>query len=265
MQEDYSKLTRKIAIDLHKIVESKKLSEEVNNRIFLNSLNYIDTYSYLKKIQLIGIGERSYRFARLISTMIRTQMYTDYYRNEKYLSLLSNKKLNVISYEEFLNNGINNHFENSMVSSLERFPDLSGYEKVLQTKSLNEQENIYLIKNNPFYEYEKNKYDIEITLDFIKKHIGIWQKCFNDEEKSYDGAADFIYKLNIIRTQEAKNLLMQICEFLSVKYDEKILLSKSQLKELLKKYYLRSNEELKSKKLSMDPNIRNSGNNNEDK
>lgn len=195
------------------------------------------------------------------------QMYTDYYRNERYLSLILDKPFCIASFKYFFEreNYSTGIFENSMVSSLKKFPDLSAYEKVLQTKCLSEKENIYLMGKNPFYEYEKNKYDIDITLDFIRKHIGIWQKKFNDEEKSYDGAVDFIYKLNIIRTEEAKNLLMLICEFLSVNYDEKLLLSKSQLKELLKKYYLKSNEELKSKKLSMEPNIRNSGNNNEDK
>lgn len=34
MQEDYSKLIRKIAINVHKIIESKKLSEEANNEVF---------------------------------------------------------------------------------------------------------------------------------------------------------------------------------------------------------------------------------------
>lgn len=141
-----------------------------------------------------------------------------------------------------------------MFESLLKFNNLSGYEKILYTKSLSEEEHNYLKSFNPFYEAEKDKYDIDITPELIERHILKWQKSFSDEEKSYKAAADFLYNLNKVNVKEARKIFIEINQILnfttSDNYDE--LSSKERLGDIVKQYHKYCIEQ-KVKALQMKP------------
>ncbi|MBO5182872.1 MAG: hypothetical protein J6B64_00505 [Bacilli bacterium] len=197
---------------------------------------------------------------KYVTTLIKMQAYTDYCRYQKYIFVLTNKEVNILPYECFEENIQDGYIEDSMLGSLLKFNSLSGYEKILYTKSLSMNEHNYLKSLNPFYEIEKDKYDIDITLELIERHIEKWQKSFEDKEKSYKAAANFLYNLNKINDNDARKILTEINQILGLttsdNYDE--LSSKEKLINLLKKYHkYNAQQKENTKKLKLMPDENN--------
>lgn len=153
---------------------------------------------------------------RLTSLLERVQMYTDYYRSVKLQDSLYNTKvlptfLKIDSYENLRRFSNDETVKYEMLASSIEYYRSSGFDKVLFAKCLDSKDVKHLKSINPFFEYEYNKCNINVDLDFMVKHIKKWQKYFpQDINISYNQAARFVFDLYKLRKEEAENLLVDL-------------------------------------------------------
>ena len=190
------------------------------NSTFWNSLDAFESDSPIKIFTVPSTYDNKYLYnipetAKFLAITSKIQMYTDFYRFNKYSNIIYNKELKDLndscSYEGLNQNFNDKKLSNVMFFSLVRYAESSGYKKVLLNKCLNKNDVEKLSKVNPFFKEEYDKCNISLDLDFIKKHISKWQTSFPDDEaESYIQSADFIMKLYKINPEEARELLIDL-------------------------------------------------------
>lgn len=194
-----------------------KCSDEEKANILFKSINNFESNSKIHLLEGKNIPDvLDFSVLRGTALLSRIQMYTDYYRSAKlqdklYETNQLNTFLKVKSYDDIKKFSNSNYVQCEMLESLKDYYESSGFDKVLYNKSLDEQDVKHLKAINPFFEYEYNKSNVNIDLNFINKHIKKWQKyCAYDLNISYDAAARFIFELYKISKQEAENLLIEL-------------------------------------------------------
>lgn len=228
---------------MDKIIDYNKKIREVGKLIYDIEIDYLSTvYGYVNKyeflsknaflkiacsadeklIDLLQIKEFAELYA--ILTMVKYQLYIDYYKKlnlKESLGVISEKEAdhleklrNNSSFEKVIELTKDNESEipYKMVDAFFDFSKTSIYEKVLQIKALNDDDIKTLTNINPFFLIEKNKYDIDISLSFIKDRInklngGIFKE---NQDRTYDETVNFIFDLNQVRKEEATSLLDEI-------------------------------------------------------
>ena len=228
--ENCSKMIREAIINYYghitEIFEYNSKSDikvcEAITAVFWNSLNSFDSDERFKifstPFSYVFENEDSYNIpniAKFLSVTSKLQMFTDFYRFNRYSNIVENrpsKDLSIIdSYEKIRKVFYQHDLANVMFYALVNYEESSGYKKVLLDRCLNEKDIETLSKLNPFFQEEYEKSKIQIDLDFIKKHIGKWQKQFpNDEDESYVQSADFIMKLYKINKDDATAILSDL-------------------------------------------------------
>lgn len=190
--------------------------------VFWNSLNTFDSDARFKIFTTPFLyafeNKNAYNIpdiAKFLSVTSKLQMFTDFYRLNRYGNIVEDKPskdLSSIDSYEFINIAFQDHdLANVMLYALANYEESSGYKKILLDRCLNEKDVETLSKINPFFKEEYDKSNIPLDLEFIKKHIGKWQKSFpNDEDESYVQSADFIMKLYKINKDEATALLSDL-------------------------------------------------------
>ena len=193
------------------------ITDEETAIILFDSMNNFESNSKVHLLNGYNVPNvLDFGTLRLTALFTRVQMYTDYYRSVKlqdklYGTEVLNSFPKVKSYEnlkEFFNTNKNKY---EMLDSLKEYHESSGFDKVLFAKCLDKRDIKHLKTINPFFEYEYNKCNANIDLDFIIKHIEKWQKHFPDDLNiSYDQAARFVFELHTLRKEEAENLLLDL-------------------------------------------------------
>lgn len=231
--------------------------------IFLSSLTLNSYESRRRQLsKIFNIEEESIIKTSAIITMIQYQLYIDYYkklnldkklkRNFQELSEITFEKLNnsntpkeIVGFVSLLDT----HIPYCMLDTMLEYDKTSVYEKILQVKALDSEQVQKLVSINPFFETEVNKYDIDISLSFIKDRINrLNTGTFSDnKDRVYNETADFIYNLSKIRKKEAACLLDEI-----IMESENIKLSSnSNDKDMKCSYGYISKNELKSLLVTM--------------
>ena len=220
--ENYSNLIRENIINYYGFIANLynyQASNEINNT-FWNSLDVFGNDSPVKifTVPSTYTNKNLYNIpetAKFLAITSKLQMYTDFYRFNKYQNIMYNKDLIdltcIDSYESLNQNFDDRNLSNTMFYSLVKYAESSEYKKVLINKCLNKKDVETLNKINPFFKEEYDKCNIPLDLDFIKTHIGKWQKSFpDDENESYVQSADFIMKLYKINQEDAKRILIDL-------------------------------------------------------
>lgn len=146
----------------------------------------------------------------------RIQMYTDYYRSAKlqdklYGTNVINTFPKIKSYKDIQKFSKNEYIQFEMFDSMKEYNESSGFDKVLFAKCLDEKDVKLLKSINPFFEYEYDKCNVNVDLDFMVKQMEKWQKHFPDDlDISYQRASTFIFELYQLRKEEAENLLIDL-------------------------------------------------------
>ena len=98
-----------------------------------------------------------------------------------------------------------------MLYFLFSYNEISGFDKVLLNKCL-EETDINILKNvNPFFESEYNATNVDVDLDFLKRQIEKWQKSYPDDiEKSYMEASYFLFDLYKINKEECESVIIDL-------------------------------------------------------
>ena len=235
--------------------------------LFWNSLNTFDkdgvSKEYLSPYMFnISRLDEMKDTGKFLSVTSKIQMYTDFYRFDKLSAILNNGEVKEFLLKNDSYEKINKYFNseqlpNYMLYYLMKYTQASGYTKVLLNKCLNEDDIKLLSSINPFFMEEYEKSNVLVNLDFIKKHIGKWQKSLpDDEDESYIESADFIMKLYKLREKEATDLLIELFrqDLGIISYDNddveiikigQISVSRKNLAIMLKDYYKYETEALK--------------------
>ena len=229
---DYNKyirdLTKNMFLLISNYIDSTyHISDDyIKKNIFLNSLT---SYSYegggRQLSNIFNIPEESIIKTGTIIVMINYQLYIDYYkklnldnklkRDYQELSEITFEKLNNSNTPEEITNLIallDTHIPYCMLNTMLKYDKTSVYEKILQVKALDSEQVKKLVSINPFFETEVDKYDIDISLAFIKDRINrLNAGTFSDnKDRVYNETVDFIYNLSKIRKNEAASLLDEI-------------------------------------------------------
>lgn len=251
MDQNYSKLIREVTSKfLNKIDEYLSYTNSNYNKyeIFLSALK-LDDFPLLKKmLKEFGLlTDYKERLIEVLKTCIYIQSYTDFYIIGRYQNLIeeNDDEFGKIEYkiiEEFFNN-VGLYI--IMLDSMREFNNMSAYKKIILMKSMNEEDNKKLKNINPFYEYEKNKYDIEINKELILSQMSKWEKSFGFD-RSLEETINFIFELNYLNPS---NIIKLFSEFNIEKYKSEfikneetiffndIYINKDILKEVLIKEY----------------------------
>ena len=218
-QKNYSKQIRRYVINQCDLINDvfNGVSNLEMSQLLFESLDNIESDKKVHILNGYKIPEVfDFSILKGISVLSRIQMYTDYYKSAKLQDKLYNTSELAIfpkikSYEDIKNFSKNDIVQYEMVESLKEYNDSTGFDKVLFAKCLDKKDIKHLKSINPFFEYEYNKSNIEVDLDFIIKHIEKWQKYYPfDTNLSYDKASAFIFDLYHIRKEEAENLLLDL-------------------------------------------------------
>ncbi len=265
MKRNYSKELRKFIQNLSS--NTKKILINIKNISCLDSdeISYISIINSIKVVESIfeySNTDYKLRITKIKNTFIILQLYTDLYKKLKYKEKFSKLDIEDISllaeisqlstYDQIINIFDDKYVINNSFNATLTFNSLPVYEKILQIKSLSEEDCKKLGELNPIFNNEKQNYDININTDFIIRQIGLWQKKFNDNlEKSYDGTVDFIFNLYKVRKEEAVKLVDLILKDLNIDIKgfnninpssetiefQNYKLTKDELKSILKDYY----------------------------
>lgn len=167
------------------------------------------TVELLKQYRIFS--EQKQRETDFFKRTIYIQGYTDFYMMSRFHNKIEKNDSSFINidYEK-----IERFFDDSdlytvILKSMEEFTDLSAYNKIILFKSLTKEENEMLKTINPFFEFEKNKYDIEITKELIIKQMDKWNKSFG-LENAVKQTSKFIFDLYNINSSNINNLFEQI-------------------------------------------------------
>ena len=288
MQKNYTKEIRKTLEYIY-----TTMSEYISNRYgiydeerikqsVLLALNLSEEKTIQSDIQYVGMLS--------IITMIRNQMFTDLYKSmnlkkiyEQILKLLNITEDELLyiggneNYKEkFYLDELKSHMEvdkrlklskniysamsMDMLNEILDFKKKSVYEKILQAKALSEDDIKLLSDNNPYFEEEIKSYDVPITKEFIIDRINRLNasKFKDDNEKTYEETADFIFRLakmtepgeSVLNqlVMEYPNSILKECtdnEFIFLNVGGKIY--KSNLKNVLKEITKKEPNKIKKK------------------
>ena len=270
MQKNYTKEIRKTLEYIY-----TTMSEYISNRYgiydeerikqsVLLALNLSEEKTIQSDIQYVGMLS--------IITMIRNQMFTDLYK-----SMNLKAKLGIANYKEKfyldelksnmeldkrlkLSKNIYSAMSMDMLNEILDFKKKSVYEKILQAKALSEDDIKLLSDNNPYFEEEIKSYDVPITKEFIIDRINRLNasKFKDDNEKTYEETADFIFRLakmtepgeSVLNqlVMEYPNSILKECtdnEFIFLNVGGKIY--KSNLKNVLKEITKKEPNKIKKK------------------
>ena len=199
----------------------------------------------------------------VMETITEVQALTDYYRYIKYQDTLEGTDdIEFYPIIEETGNILNvfylDNLADEIYDSLGDYDDASAYDKVLLEKCLDEKDVERLEKLNPFYKEEREKYNIDIDLNFITRQIDKWQKAFaKNPHLSYEQSTDFLINLSKIDQKLSLKLINEMLDELNsnifirntVPSEECInvngmMIDEEVLSEIIKDYY---NQE-KSKK-----------------
>ena len=217
--KNFSKKVREYILRQCDLIDTnyKKCTDEDKSKIIFNSINNIESNA---KIHLL-VGNNipdvfNFTSLRAVSFISRIQMYTDYYRSAKLQDKLYETNqlktfLKVKSYDDIKRFSNNQNVQYEMLESLKEYYESSGYDKVLFNKCLDEKDIKHLKAINPFFEYEYDKSNVKIDLEFMLKNIKKWQKhCAYDLDISYDAASRFVFDLYKLNKEEAQKLLIEL-------------------------------------------------------
>ena len=225
LQNNYSNEIRKTLDHLLKVIDMQ-LNEIFESLKYFNTNKDLRYESCIETLQgsteinqitemfkLYGlITDEEQKRLEIIKQLIYIQAYTDFYVMNRLLNKIEKEdsELQKITYET-----IEKHFFNEptiyvvMLKCMEEFKNLSAYNKILAMKNLTSKEDEMLKSINPFYEYEKNIYDIEITKELIMRQIDKWKKKF-DLDKSLDETINFIFNVNKLNSSNIKKLFEEL-------------------------------------------------------
>ena len=216
---NYSKELRKYIMKCYTLLSVYLKTE--NNKELIDGLkfSYNSTFSNSQYLEVITANKivtiDDIKRIKPMTIFSIVQMYTDYYRYLKHQDVTEGTNytnyLTFDSFEEvlwFLNQeDMLNEFYDSMIE----YKTSTTLDKILLEKCLEEKEKQRLLKINPFYEYEMNKYNPDVTLKLITGQIRKWQEHYpNNIRSSYRQTANFLSELYKTKPQETSIVIKQI-------------------------------------------------------
>jgi len=220
LNKNNSKKIRNYILEQYYIIDElfNELTEIEKNQILFDVVEAFDNKNVLDEISDNNIDFRRYQ---TVSKLSKIQIFTDYYRYKKisdkvYGSRFINSIPKINSYEDLDKYCKNPYTRHEMIEAVKEYGESTKLDRILLNKCLDIKDVKYLKSVNPFFEYDYNKYNINIDLDFIIKQIKKWQKFYpQDVSLSYDILSRFIFQLNYCRKEEAEKLLLEL-------FDEKL-------------------------------------------
>lgn len=227
--KDYNEYLREVIKGLHKRMTDHAAyvhnikDKYVQDALFLDSMQ---TNEYEEQLisQFFHTPQEVIMQTNIAVTMIKYQLFIEYYK----LLNLSDKlgDISVIGKNDLerlhstdtpqkiieLTSELDTHIPFNMLNATLKYKSLSVYEKILQIKALSIEDEEKLTSINPFFGTEKNKYDIDVSLGFIKNRINMLNSgSFKDNnERTYNETVEFIYNLGKLRKKESECLLDEI-------------------------------------------------------
>ena len=195
------------------ISEEVKYLIEVFNRV---DINYVRTI--IEKIDEDKNGIiNSYNLGnnkvvlRNTRDVFKSQMFTDYYRIEKYKNKLEDGTPFIVRpNKEFINRLYKSEkYFVDFMCAINSFYMCSNFERILINKCLDDSDVEYLKSINPFFELEYERYNKDITIDNIENLI---LELRNEDKRDieYYVGAYFIMNLAKINANDAKRLLSEL-------------------------------------------------------
>lgn len=217
IRKTFKKLLQMTEIELKEYIDVLK---EIGVQVELQYEACIETLQNSTKnnqitemLKLYGlISDYDQRMLEIIKTSIYIQSYTDFYILGRYLNTIekNDRNFSKINFEiiekEYFNTP---DIYVMMLKSMDLFENLSAYDKIISHKKLTKEENEMLKSINPIYEYEKNKYDIEITKGLITNQMNKWKKSF-DLETAQEKTIEFIFKLYSLNPNNINELFEEL-------------------------------------------------------
>lgn len=174
------------------------------NRLFLKSDNNIPITEFdLKKSKLLAIASK----LQLYTDSYLLTKYDDYYNNTDNL-----KSIKVNNYSELKNKLLSkNNFDKMLEKSIYYLDYCSTYEKIIAFKLLTEEDEQNLIRINPFFLQEKEKFNKKIDIDLIIDEIEQWQiEIKEDEQMSYIATAIFLFEMYKLDKESTSKIINEI-------------------------------------------------------
>lgn len=248
--ENYSKQIREKAKknieDAGNFLRYFGVDSSLKYELFIESLKCNDDKDLINQFKQFSlISEQKYKETDVFKITIFIQGYTDFYimnrfhnKIEKNDSVFMN--IDYKSVEKFYDDV---DLYTVVLKSMEEFTNLSAYNKIFLMKSLTKEETEMLKSINPFFEFEKNKYDIEITEEFILKQISKWNNSLG-LEKALKETINFIFNIYELEPSNLNTLLEQLnIEGEKVAIEDEIInyndayITREMLSEKLKEVY----------------------------
>lgn len=229
MEKDYTKEIRKI---IEIIYNKLSITLKERNYDFDNDLLYsmvIDTLNLSERIYINRdnsyIDQISYVMTLATVTMIRNQMYIDYYKKLNLLlkigeiDIKQKRDLEILKYYSEplercdLSRTMFSSISKNMVETIINYKEQSVFEKILQVKALSKEDIDILSNNNPFFEQERKKYDVDVNSSFIKDRINRLNngKYKDNNKQTYEEITNFIFKLYKVKSEDIISFVDEIC------------------------------------------------------
>ena len=222
MNANCSKNLRKYIIEQYDFIrrfhdDKDYLTEEEKINVLFEIILNGEIERPFRKLAATQIDDHiDFRKLQFISKLQRIQMYTDYYRSVKMQDKMCSTHVlknfpKIKNYGDLVRFSLDENAQYEMFQSTLEYDESSGFDKVLFAKCLDEEDVEHLKTINPFFEYEHEKCNVDVDLEFIVKHIEKWQNQFSyDPELSYDKASRFVFELHELRKEEAEKLLTEL-------------------------------------------------------
>lgn len=164
-------------------------------------------------LKLYGfITEYDQKRLEIIKTSIYVQAFTDFYVMNRFINKIEKNDSDFpkVTYEMIEKE----YFRDPsiyvvMLKCMEEFNNLSAYNKILAIKNLTLEEFEMLKSINPFFEQEKNIYDIEITKELIITQMDKWNNRFN-LDKSLEETIKFIFRVYNLNNSNINKLFEEL-------------------------------------------------------
>ncbi|MCX4364835.1 MAG: hypothetical protein OSJ70_03585 [Bacilli bacterium] len=215
--ENYGKILRKFINyqNYTNAVVNNCVAEWQSRRDYQEALNFktvnaLSIFACNNDYNEEGLDDRSVdrRGFKLTAMCCTLEMYVDMYRvlnlREK-LDIINDLDAHILeelrkckSIEDIRKIFSHESLSSLMVEAL-NFSDLSVYDKVLQTKALDEEDIAKLKEMFPLFEGEYDSYNVEVNEAFMIREMQKWKDIWpNDPEKSYEDAANFLDQYSIL-------------------------------------------------------------------
>lgn len=222
MDKDYTKEIRKIVISLYERLLSRyrgnfsNIDMDTLYSSVLESLNVSEKPSWIHGYFNPFFSDKSFALVLGTISLVRNQMYIDYYKKlnlksklgtinskeEEYFNVLKNNSES--SLRNNLSKDIYSDLSKEMLKAIIEYKNLSVFEKILEIKALSVDDINLLNDNILFFEEDIERYNIDITLEFIKDRINkLNNGSFKDNnERTYNEVVDFIFNLYKIHNND---------------------------------------------------------------